>query len=254
MSPVTPAGGVSQRSLDVESHEQLYYQLYNMLFEYISNGTYKVGDLIPSETDLVKSMSVSRATVRKAMELLVGDGLVERRRGIGTVVVSNRPATAFKRVSSYVKRTTADAVTPVKHVVSATVVPASSELAERLEVEKGTQLFRLDRVRCSGDIAYYREIIHVVLSTAPGILRRDFSTESLRAYYTNVMHVTFARADQRVLAEGAGAETAKLLNIRPGSPLLMLQRVSFDSAGVPREYLQAEYRSDFYYLEMSLES
>ena len=71
MSPVAPAGGVSQRSLDVESHEQLYYQLYNMLFEYISNGTYKVGDLIPSETDLVKSMSVSRATVRKAMELLI---------------------------------------------------------------------------------------------------------------------------------------------------------------------------------------
>ena len=241
-------------SLNEDSHEQLYYQLYNLLFQEIVNGSYKVGDLIPSETELVRDLGVSRATIRKAMELLVSNGLIERRRGRGSEVVSDRPSSALRRVTSYLKRTVSDDAAAQKRVISAEIVPADSECAAALGVKEGTPLYRLERVRCAGDTPYYSEVIHLTESHVPHAMERDFSKESLRSYYSNILHVSWSRADQRVCAQAADERIAKLLHIKPGEPVLKITRISFDSDDIPREYMISIYRSDFYFLEMSLES
>lgn len=85
-------------------------------------------------------------------------------------------------------------------------------------------------------------------------MERDFSKESLRSYYSNILHVSWSRADQRVCAQAADERIAKLLRIKPGEPVLKITRISFDSDDIPREYMISIYRSDFYFLEMSLES
>jgi len=241
--------------LDADSHEQLYYQLYNIFFQEIVNSAYSVGQLIPSETELVSEYNVSRATVRKAMEMLVSDGLVERRRGVGSVVVSNRPASALHWMSSCLQRSVAvesDGPSPFKRVLSSSIVPANDETSQALGVPMGTRLFRLDRVRCSGDDAFYRETAYLAESYAPSAIEHDFSKESLRAYYTNVLHVAWPKAVQRVYSANAGEETAGLLGISPDAPILVVRRVSSDVGGVPREYIKWNYRSDYYYLEMTL--
>lgn len=243
-----------QWSLNEDSHEQLYYQLYNLLFQEIVNGSYKVGDLIPSETELVRDLGVSRATIRKAMELLVSNGLIERRRGRGSVVVSDRPSSALRRVTSYLKRTVSDDAAVQKRVISAEIVPADNEGAAALGVEEGTPLYRLERVRCAGGVPYYCEVICLTEAYVPHAMERDFSKESLRSYYSNILHVSWPRADQRVCAQAADVRIAELLRIAPGDPVLKITRISFDSSDVPREYTVSVYRSDFYFLEMSLES
>ena len=70
--------------LDFSGKEQLYSQLYDILFQGITSGAYKIGDYIPSESDLMKRYDVSRATARKAMELLSNNGLIEKKRGRGS--------------------------------------------------------------------------------------------------------------------------------------------------------------------------
>lgn len=238
--------------LNTRSHEQLYYQLYNILFQDISNGVYKVGDLIPSETELVSIHKISRATVRKAMELLVDNGLIERQRGIGSVVVSNRPVTALSHVSSYLKKLKGDPTTPIKQVISSKVAPASLVVSEALNLPENTLVFTLDRVRKSGDITYYSESVFLEASYVPDAEYRDFSTESLRAFYLNVRHIEFTSANQQIFAEAADEHTAQLLDIAVDSPVLAIYRVTYDKDNIPREYLVARYRPEFYYIEMQL--
>jgi GntR family transcriptional regulator len=95
---------ILQEDLDLNSHEQLCYQLYNIIFCQILSGRFAIGDLIPPELELARQFNVSRATVRNAMEVLVNDGMVERKQGAGTVVISNHPASAPDWISSCLPR------------------------------------------------------------------------------------------------------------------------------------------------------
>jgi GntR family transcriptional regulator len=242
--------------LDFSSHEQLYYQLYNIIFRQIVNGEFAIGDLVPPELELAKRFNVSRATVRKAMEMLVNDGLVERRRGIGTVVISNRPSSALNWVSSCLRRSVVEesgGEPAVKKVISSSIVLANEETAQALDVPVGTRLFRLDRLRCSGTHPFYRETAYLDESYVPHAIDHDFQKESLRAYYSSVLHVSWPRAVQNVRAGIADPETEQLLGIDPGTPVLMVSRISYDASGTPREYIKWNYRSDYYYFQISLE-
>lgn len=92
-------------ALDFSGRQQLYYQLYNLLFQDIISGKYPVGCIIPAESELMNTYHVSRATARKAMEMLANDGLVSKKRGYGTFVISAQPNTSPQRVVRYTRKT-----------------------------------------------------------------------------------------------------------------------------------------------------
>lgn len=83
--------------------QQLYYQLYNLLFQDIISGKYPVGCIIPAESELMNTYHVSRATARKAMEMLANDGLVSKKRGYGIFVISAQPNTSPQQRSPLYK-------------------------------------------------------------------------------------------------------------------------------------------------------
>ena len=72
----------------VDSSVPLYYQLANILRENIMSGRYAIGHKLPTEAELVKQYSVSRATVRGALQSLKDEGLIRREAGRGTFVSS----------------------------------------------------------------------------------------------------------------------------------------------------------------------
>lgn len=67
-----------KQKLDFSGREQLYYQIYDIMFQEIVNGKYAEKDLLPAESELVERYGVSRATVRRAMDLLKDEGLSKR--------------------------------------------------------------------------------------------------------------------------------------------------------------------------------
>lgn len=186
------------------------------------------------------------------MELLVNNGLIERRRGVGSVVVSNRPSSALSGVSETLKKTMGDDEPPEKEVVSADYVPADEELASIFKVTAGTDLYRLERIRVSAGHPYYHEVVYLECSYAPDAIEHDFSAESLRAYYSYVLHVKWSNANQRVSAEAADPYIARLLDVNEGAPLLAVSRISYDASGIPREYVMSRYRADYYYFDIML--
>lgn len=240
--------------LDFSGKKQLYYQLYDILFQDIVNDAYAIGDLIPSESELMRRYGVSRATARKAMEMLAHNGLIQKRRGHGSEVIATRPNTSPRRVASYIKKSQSDQVTPVKRTLESGIVPADAEASEKLGVAVGTDLYRLRRLRCSGDMPFYLETIRMERSYLTEEPNRDFSTESWRGFLTNDCGIRWSRARQIIRAVVADEERARLLQVKVGDPLVHIELISIDVEGVPRELVQTYYRADLYHLEIELDA
>lgn len=238
--------------LDFSGREQLYYQLYNILFQNIINGEYAIGTLIPAESELMNQYHVSRATARKAMEMLANDGMVHKKRGYGTVVISNKPKNSPKRVVSYTRKNDIDPVTPIKKVIDKCIMKAPTHIAEKLNIAMDSEVFCLKRVRCAGSRPFYVEINYFDARYVPDIMSRDFSQESLRIYLSNAYHIQWSYAEQEIYAILSNEELSTLLHIPKSSPLLYIQRISYDINNIPREVVSTYYRADTYHLEIEL--
>lgn len=238
--------------LDFSGREQLYYQLYNILFQKIVNGIFPLGSCIPAESELMKQYHVSRATARKSVEMLTNEGMVEKKRGYGTIVISNKPKMSPTRVVSYTRKNHADYKSPIKKVIDKSFIEAPKEIAQKLHLSDGSRIFKLTRVRCAGEIPYYVEINYFDENYVPGIMSRDFSKESLRVYLSNSYHIRWSYAEQEIYSILANEELSNLLQIPQGSPLLYIKRISYDTNNIPREFVSTYYRADTYHLEIEL--
>ena len=239
-------------SLDFSGREQLYYQLYNILFKRITDGVYKEGECIPSENELVNRYHVSRMTARKSMEMLVSQGMVVKKRGIGTVVISSHPNSSPQKLVSYSKKTADDKLSTYKVVTSLETVAASKEVAISLQIEEADKVIRLRRICMTDETPLFLETHYFEHAAFPDLVNHDFSKESLRAYLTNSCYVNWAHAKQQVFSILADSESAKLLTIKSGAPLLHVKRISYDTQDMPREYVETSYRSDKYHIEIKL--
>lgn len=239
-------------TLDFSGRQQLYYQLYNILFQDIVGGKYPVGKMIPAESELMEIYRISRATARKAVELLANDGLVKKKRGYGTIVISNRPNTSPQRVIRYDRKYKGDSVAAIKITVEQKVIPSSDEIARCLQLSYNDDIICLKRVRYAGDEPLYLEINYFQQSFVPEIMNHDFSKESLRLFLSNTYQIQWLYAKQSIYSIIASEEIAKLMHIDIGTPLLYIRRISFDKENIPRECVCTYYRADTYHLAIKL--
>lgn len=248
----------AQMMLDFSGKRPLYVQLYDILYQDIVSGAYTIGDLIPSETRLMRQYGVSRATARKAMEMLAGDGLISKRRGKGSSVISSMPATATQHVASCMKKNvpddTSDDVVPRKRLIDAGACHAPRRVSTALGLDADRPVFRLCRAHYSEKCPFYLETVFYEADRVSGIDGHDFSSESLQVFLRDSCDMTWKRVKQRVYAVKATAEQATCLGVEAGDPLLLVERVSFDQQDVPREYAEIYFRSDLYHLEMALDA
>ena len=237
-------------ALDFNSREQLYYQLYDRLFQGIINGQYTLGECIPSESELMKTYQVSRATARKAMEMLANDGFVKKQRGLGTVVISTHPKHSPQRVVNYSRKSSSE--NPEKRIVDFKIVPAPNHVATLLNIKEATDLIRLRRVRYGDGEPSYLEINYFEKEYVPEMLSKDFSKESLRVFLDKTYNIQWSYAKQEIYSMIADKEISKLLKVEVGFPLLRIKRVSFDVNDIPREYVETYYLGNKYNLEIEL--
>ena len=208
------------------------------------------GSPIPSERELAERYHVSRLTVRSAIGKLVEEGLLSRVRGKGTFTASRR-----LELQLYLMSFTDDmrrrGLTPTTEVLrTATEVPPTPA-ANALGIEEGTPAHRLMRLRRADGVPLAVERGWYHAGRIPGLLGLDLS-QSLYAQLAEAYDVRPDHAWQTVWAESADRETARLLGMRAGSPLLVFRRVS-SSQGDPVEDMTSWYRGDHYQVTMQLD-
>ena len=228
----------------------LYSQLADQLKDAITEGALSKGTFLGNEIMLADRWQVSRPTVRRAIQDLVDEGLLVRRRGIGTQVVNDEVRRPFALSSLYDDLAGAGR-RPTTSVLSIATVRASSEIAKDLGLRKGDPVVALVRLRSAGSrrLAVLRNWL--IADVGTGLTAEALEDQGLYALL-RASGVRPHSARQRLGARIATADEAEMLGIEPGAALMTMRRVMQDDTGRLVEIGSAVYDAEHYTVEMSV--
>jgi DNA-binding GntR family transcriptional regulator len=235
--------------LDRSNPIPLYFQMAQRIEDAIVHGDLRPGARLDNEDALATRYSLSRPTVRRAIQHLVDKGLLVRKRGVGTQVVQGQVNRAAKLTSLY-EDLTKEGLAPSTKVLQLTQHPAMPNVAKALDVDEGTSVVSLTRLRStnSGPLALLKNWLPSFVK-APTVAELEGSGlfQLLRGGGLNLRV-----ASQRISARACSPTEAELLAVAAGAPVLTMTRTTFDDIGRPVEYGEDVYRGDRYSFEMTL--
>lgn len=235
-------------TVDRDSKLPFYQQLYEILRGKIQRGEWQPGDLIPTESDLIESYQVSRNTVRQVLDMLANEGMIYRQRGRGSFVAHPTLEQSMTRIVSFTEDMGQRGFNPGTQVLSASLIPADNDIAEKLNIPPGEQLACLRRLRLADGEPMSIEASFLVHRYCPGVLQHDYASQPLRAVLDKDYGIRITSAKQVIQAMLAPDDLADLLAINPNTALLFIERVSYSQGVTPVEFLRIYYRADRYSL------
>lgn len=213
-------------------------------------GLAEPGRAIPSERELVARYGVSRATVRKAIDGLVADGVLTKSLGRGTFATRPR-VESHLHLASFSADMRRRGMAASSRILSIALHRPPADVAAALHLGADALAWRLHRIRLADDAPLAVEVAWYPAAPLPGLDRHDLVHESLYDILGRTYGHWIDRAEQTLWGESADDALAKHLQAAPGTPLLVFRRTS-TSAGVPIEHVTSHYRGDRYQLHMTL--
>ena len=231
--------------LDEANHAPLYQQLHRALRDAIADNRLAAEEALPPERELAEEFGVSRITVRKALDALVGEGMLTRRQGAGTFVAARpeaRVEKSFSKLSSFTEDMISRGRRPESVWLSRSAGAVTPEESLTLGLSPGSEVYRFNRIRYADG-----EPMALEYSTVPGFCLPNEKAVGESLYEALGQHLARpVRALQRLRAILFLGEKAKLLGVTEGSPGLLIERRGFLRDGRPVEFTQSYYRGDAY--------
>ncbi len=212
--------------------QPLYKQVYDVLVRRIAEGAWRPGEALPSEQALAAELSVSQGTVRKALDVLVAENLVQRHQGKGTYVAEHtQEHSLFRFFRLAAPGTDGERVIPESSDARCTRRVSSTAESGKLHLPKGTTVVEIRRVRSIGGVPAVIEKSVVPLKMFPEIDHQDALPNTLYSLYQSVYGVNIVLAREELSAILATKADEKELGIKPGSPMLRIERVAISISG-----------------------
>jgi GntR family transcriptional regulator len=214
----------------------LYKGVQRALMEQLASGELKPGQLIPSERQLATEFSVSIGTLRKAIDELVENRILIRQQGKGTYVASHDRERLLFYFFHIVPHTGAKSYPLVESVFFHKAL-ADDEVASRLKIAVGAPTFHIrNKLSLLGAVVSVDDIT-IDQSRFEKLSAAQFKERPNTIYnlYQEAFGITVVRTDERLRADAASADHAKLLKIKAGTPVLTIRRTAFDMRDEPVE-------------------
>mgnify|MGYP001097904058 FL=1 len=227
--------------LDEQDPAPLYRQLQRVLRDAISNRVLAPDDALPAEREFADELGVSRITVRKALDGLVGEGLLVRRQGAGTFVAA-RVEKNFSKLSSFTEDMISRGRAPHSAWLSRAEGQVTPEESLTLGLSPGAPVYRFHRIRYADGAPMALEYSTLAAFCMPS---PDFVETSLYEALEKTGHRP-VRALQRLRAVLFTDEQAELLGVEPRDAGLLIERRGFLKDGRTVEVTQSYYRGDAY--------
>ena len=205
------------------------------------------GDAIPSERQLGVDLGVSRLTVRAALDELVREGYLVRRRGAGTFVAEPKVAKGID-ITSFSDDMRARGLKPGSRTIELRTIPAGARLGRILHVSPSEAVVSVKRLRLADGDPMAIELLHVRSSLVPGLTGRDLEQNSFYDLLTSRYDVSIVGGTQTVEPTVTNEEESEALGVPLHSPALLFERVTRTAAGEVVEYTSSTYRGDRYRL------
>jgi DNA-binding GntR family transcriptional regulator len=240
----------SQWQLDRTSPIPLYFQIAESFKEAITDGALKPGDRLDNELDLADQLGVSRPTVRQAVQRLVEEGLVVRRRGLGTLVTAPRIQRSVALTSLH-DDLRSSGRHPETTVLSAIESPADAEFAAILAVPAGSPVLSVERLRYA-DGAPLALMHNYIPATVLG--EQDAGQLAVSGLYEllRARGIELQAGEQTIGARKATPHEARLLEAPRGATVLTMTRTTYNQDGKPVEHGSHSYLAERYSFRMSL--
>lgn len=206
-----------------------------------------VGDAIPSERQLGVDLSVSRLTVRAALDELVREGYLVRRRGAGTFVAEPKVAKGMD-VTSFSDDMRARGLTPGSRTLDMSEIPAGARLGRILHVSPSELVLAVKRLRLADGEPMAIELLHTRASLVPGLTASDLEVGSFYDLLADRYGISIVGGTQTVEPTVTNQEESNALGVPLHSPALLFERVTRSTEGDVVEFTSSTYRGDRYRL------
>lgn len=232
----------------------LYYTLVEFLKKQIEDEELKPGETIASERELIEKFNLSRTTVRKAIDILVNEGLLTKVQGKGTFVQKKKMDDGLIKLTSCTESIKKMGLSPSRKLLSSSVIPVTKSIATHMQIHSKEKLFKLERVLYGDNVPINITTSHTVYKYVQGIEEYDFEKESLYNIIENKFNIKITHSVRTIEAVLANEKEAELLEINVGSPILLFNGLVYgiiNGEEKPIEYFISKYRCDIskFYIE-----
>ena len=245
-----PAGGAiaarpdaaADPRADAATFSPLYLQIKTLITRGLQGGEWKPGEAIPSEGDLATRFGVSQGTVRKAIDAMASENLLIRRQGKGTFVATHHEARAQFRFLRLAPDDDREEISE-SVIVDCRRIRATAEIAPFLRLKAGDSVVAIRRVLSFDGVPTVLDDLWL-----NGVVFKGLTAERIAAYhgplyglFESEFATPMTRAEERIRAVVADASSARALQVAPGAPLLLVERVSMTYGDRPVELRRGLY-------------
>jgi len=220
------------------SFQPLYKQVYDHLTGRLVEGYWKPAEPLPSEMALAEQLGVSQGTVRKALNQMVAENLLQRRQGKGTYVAEHTQESSLFRFFR-LREPGGDSLIPETRVLSSTRRTATKVERTQLNLAAKSQVVELLRLRCLNAEPAILEKVIQPLSVFPDIDKQAHLSDALYMLYQEKYGISIVSVRDELHATQVPEDYAENLGLVPGSPVLMVERSSVNIDGRVVEFSQA---------------
>jgi len=223
--------------INEESGIPLYYQIKELIREKINNGDWKSGDKIPNELDLAKNFTVSRATIRQAILELVNEGILSRKKGVGTFVSKPKFEGNFITLSYPEELGT-------KHTpISIKVIEDTSGKLTELNLKDHEKVYEIIRLRYFNEEPAAIEKSYIPVSFAPDLLENNLEGK-LNDLLTEKYGIIMTRFKSYIEPILLPYYEAKVLEVEQNRPALKITKLLMTPQGTPVMLSISIFRED----------
>jgi len=220
--------------IDHTSPIPLHFQVEKLLRKMIELPEYKNGGFLPKEVELAKRLGISRNTIRQATNKLEYEGLLIRKKGVGTKVAENTVSTNLNSWHSFTQEMSEKGVDFVNFQIETKWVKANAQIASFMQIPEQTEVLCLIRLRGfeDGPFVYFESYFHPRI----GLTGKEDFSRPLYDIIEQDYHVVPVLSREKIRAKSSSAITAKRLQIKHGDPVLVRERLVYDPGNRPVEY------------------
>jgi GntR family transcriptional regulator len=228
--------------IDHKNHIPLHIQTEELLRKLIRSPQYSKGKLLPNEIELAKQLAISRTTLRLAINKLVYEGLLVRKKGVGTKVSNNTVSSKSVNWLSFSQEMAARKISIKNFELKLKWVKPDEQIANFFEIKTDKKVLKMERLRGQpeGPFVYFTSYFHPRI----GLTGKEDFLRPLYEILEKDYMVIASLSKEEITARAADKFLAEKLNLEVGSPILVRKRFVYDQGERPIEFNMGYYRAD----------
>lgn len=222
----------------------LYLQIDAAIRNDIQTHIYRTGDKLPTETELSEKYKVSKITIRKAMEKLSQDGLVQKVQGKGTFVLPKKEKLVLSEAKGFADVLSSRGHLSGQKILSLKSISANSLISERLEIKEGSPVFSVKRLMLADSRPIGTDRIYVSEARFPDFLQKAASERPFYHIFKEDYGTEIASSTMEINGLPADDNSAALLECVIGDPLFYIEKTAYDENHIPIHFSSTLVRCD----------